>query len=209
MSKLAILIISIVIMPFNCSEKKFNEKLYLKRNFDVHISSDTRITYHSKSDVVEKLKLDGMLTDQEILEQADRMWTSGMEYFIDSVFTYDEHENLHGVFINFFGDSNAGYIQEFYLHGKKDSIRIHMYTSGEKRIERYKNGKPHGVWEYIRKDNSKGFIKKFKRGVIIDTSFSWWPNGELMEFEVFKNGKTTTHKCFDRDGKTEIECEKG
>ena len=184
----------------NCD---FDVSRYLKENFNYDITESTKITYHRKIDFVEKIKSPN---EAEVKEAVNAQWSTNVDSFMDSVYTLDENGNFHGYLIDFMGDSLGGYRMNYYKHGIKDSLWITKLPGLYEEYERYNNGSPHGVWEKIRADGSKGYYDKFYHGTPIDTSYQWWPNGNILEMEVFRHGETVYHKCFSEDGKDEIPC---
>ena len=144
--------------------------------------------------------------EAEVKESVNAQWSTNVDSFIDSVYTLDENENFHGYLINFMGDSLGGYRMNYYNHGIKDSLWITKLPGLYEEHKRYHNGRPHGVWELVEQDGSKGYFKKFHYGVVVDTAYQWWPSGNILEMEVFRDGETVYHKCFSEDGKDEIPC---
>lgn len=188
------------------SDMQFDATTYLRQRFDIVVTPSTKIIYQIYKDaVIEFSELP--ISDEEKEIALKVQWSTGVDFFIDSVYTLDENNNFHGVFLDFMGDSLGGYSLRYYKHGEKDSIWITSLPNGSNKIERYTNGKMNGVWEGTYSDGSKAYFHKYVNGIPVDTSFNWWLNGNLLELEVFDNGQTILHKCFTEDDKLEIECD--
>src|SRR5690554_2165085 len=94
---------------------------YLKENFNYDVTESTTITYHTKTDFVEKIKSPN---EAEVKEAVNAQWSTNVDSFIDSVYTLDENGKFHGYLIDFMGDSLGGYRMNYYNHGIKDSLWI-------------------------------------------------------------------------------------
>jgi len=185
----------------NCD---FDVSRYLKENFNYDVTESTTITYHTKTDFIEKIS--SFMNEERIKNAVNANWSTNVDCFIDSVCKFDENGNFHGYLIDFWGDSLSGYTMNYFSHGIKDSLWITKSLGLYEEHKRYHNGRPHGIWERIRPNGSKGYFKKFHHGIVVDTAYQWWPNGNILEMEVFHNGETVYHKCFSEDGKDEIPC---
>ena len=62
------------------------------------------------------------------------------------------------------------------------------------------------MWQTYYPDGTVGYKCNFDMGTPIDTMFEWHQNGKLSQFEVWKDGESVHHECFDENGK-KIECE--
>jgi len=184
---------------------KFDYAEYLFNKFGIEDTSQYVLIYHSKNDVYEKIEM-LPLDSAEKVSIMNLQWKSQMSIFLDSVYQKDSEGNFNGKFINFFGDSGGGYESGYYKNGLMDSIWMISKIEGSKHIRNYKNGKEDGIWKIFRKNGILGLKKSWKKGTPIDTSYQWWPNGNILEMEVFRDGETVYHKCFSEDGKDEIPC---
>ena len=179
---------------------------YLKENFNYDVTELTEIIFINREDYEKRKKQTSLLNEEETDSLIKIRWSTKVDCFIDSVYTLDENGKFHGCVIDFWGDSLGGYTMGFYNHGKIDSVWVKKGPGKFVEYRRYSNCRPHGVWEKIRDDGSKGYFKKFHHGIVVDTAYQWWPNGNILEMEVFQNGETVYHKCFSEDGKDEIPC---
>jgi len=187
----------------NCD---FDVSHYLKENFNYDVTESTKIKFINRYDYEKRRKQTSLLNEEEIDSLIKIRWSTKIDCFIDSVYTLDENGKFHGCIIHFWGDSLGGYTMGFYNHHRRDSIWVKKGPDNFIEYERYHNCRAHGVWERIEGDGSKGYYRKFQHGTPIDTAYQWWPNGNILEMEVFHNGETVYHKCFSEDGKDEIPC---
>lgn len=147
------------------------------------------------------------LNAQPYLRTQGRRGYARTWYKPKTIYTKDNNSAYHGIYINFPGDSTGGYRLRYYKHGVKDSVWITKMTNGSEKIESYLNGRMHGIWVGKDSAGNKSYYKKFNNGIPIDTAYDLWPNGNLMQMEIFQDGKLAKKSCFDDDGKTETECE--
>ena len=101
----------------------------------------------------------------------------------------------------------SDYRLAYYKHGKLDSIEIIQNFSGSKEINRYKNGVKHGIWEQFNNDGKRVVLEKYEYGEAVDTSFVWYDNGNVLKKIYHENGEIIWEKCFEEDGRTEMECD--
>lgn len=200
----------VLVMSFLLCSKAINAKadpyLYLQKKFGIEKGTISKITFHTKQAVAKEFS-NIASNENDLKEIMRKQWASAADSSIDSVYSVDGNNKLNGVFVDFMGDSTSGYTFGYYLHGEKDSVWITFVSNEYKKVEHYKSGKPHGIYESIYSDGRKGFQKKYKNGALVDTSVEWWPNGKLMEMEVFDKGNSVVRRCYEEDGKTETECE--
>ena len=187
----------------NCNFDVFR---YLKKNFNYDITESTKIICITRQEYKERTKKECPFNKEETQKYINARWSTDMTSFIDSVYTLDENGNFNGYLIVFNGDSLGEYTMKYFKDGIKDSLWIYKRPGISEEHQRYHNGRPHGIWERIRPNGSKGYLKKFHHGIVVDTAYQWWPNGNILEIEVFRDGETVYHKCFSEDGKDEIPC---
>ena len=182
-------------------------KRYIENKFNVKLDSSYVITTHTREDV-----FNYWISNQQTREYANENlnncnWKTNAGFFIDSVYSKDSAGNFNGLFIDFFGDSLSGYRLTFYKHGKKDSIELIYGCDGLNEINRYKNGVKHGIWEQFNNDGKRVVLEKYEYGEAVDTSFVWYDNGNVLKKIYHENGEIIWEKCFEEDGKTEMECD--
>lgn len=183
-------------------------KKYIENKFNVNLDSSYVITTHTKEDVYNYFTEIEHYSEEKSKKYLEEFsWRTNIDVFIDSVYSKDSTGNLNGFFIDYFGDSLSDYRLAFYKHGKKDSIEIEQSFSGSKKIHRYKNGVKHGIWESFDNDGTRRWMSKYEMGMPVDTSYMWWPNGNIISKKYHKKGKLIWEKCFEEDGKTEMECD--
>ena len=44
-------------------------------------------------------------------------------------------------------------------------------------------------------------------GMAVDTSYMWYDNGNVLKKKYYENGEIIWEKCFEEDGRTEMECD--
>ena len=188
-------------------------KMYVEKNFNLKLDSSYVITTHTKQDVYNY-----WISNYQKHEFANKNlntcnWQTNAEYFIDSLYSKDSAGEFNGVFLDYFGDSLSGYRIKFYKHGKKDSVDIRFGCLGSKnvyrakRIYRYKNGVEHGIAESFNNHGIRRWLTKYVNGEVVDTSYEWYDNGNLIAKRYHKNGKIVWEKCYEKDGETEMECD--
>jgi len=190
-----------ILILFSCifCQIQFQSLPYIESKFSVHIDSNYNIVFHSKEQVYKQL-LKNSRDSSEAKKTLQTIWKISDTIFIDSIYMNLKIKPFKkdGFFIHFFGDSNY-YITGYYKNGKMDSIwkykRIETFS-----VERYYNCKANGEW-YMKYNNGKfGCRQKFSNDINVDTSYSWYENGQLQEIEIFKDGKSFYHKCYTEKG---------
>lgn len=207
-------IITIILFLFfiqstNCQNKiDKNFKKYIEKKFNVELDSSYVITTHTRKDIYNELITENYLSEKK----AERVlntcgWKTNVDIFIDSVYSKDSSGKLNGIFVNFKGDSLGGYELTFYNQGRIDSIDISQGCWGRKEITRYKNGVLHGASETFNSKGSKRTYYNYDMGTPIDTQYMWYDNGNPMRKAIYEDGKIISEKCYEGDGKTEMECD--
>lgn len=171
----------------------------LEMHFMIKLDTNATIIYHSKNEVFKQL-LENTKDSLKAFYKMQSIWPSKQEKYIDSIYTKTiaSKNKKNGFFIHFFGDSTY-YVSGFYAFGKRDSHWIYKRIDGIS-VENYSNCIANGEWYKQYPDGKYGYKQKFINGNPIDTSFSWYENGQIQEMEIFKDGKSTYHKCFTAKG---------
>lgn len=181
---------------------------YIENKFNIKLTSKYVITTHTS----ELLKND-LITKNYLSEKKAKrilntcLWKTNVDIFIDSVYSKDSSGKFDGIFLDFSGDSLGGYRLEYYNHGRKDSIEIYNSCWGVSQIKRYKNGSLHGASETFNINGTKSTYYNYDMGTPIDTQYMWHDNENPMRIAIYKEGKMISEKCYEEDGKTEMECD--
>ena len=183
-------------------------KRYIENKFNVKLDSGYVITTHTREDVFNYFTEIENYNEDKAKKYLDEFsWRTNTDVFIDSIYSKDSAGNFNGFFIDYFGDSLSDYRLAYYKHGKLDSIEIIQNFSGSKEINRYKNGIKHGIWESFNNDGIRGWMCRYEMGMAVDTSYMWYDNGNILKKKYYENGEIIWEKCFEEDGKTEMECD--
>ena len=190
----------------NINFKKFRK--YIENKFNVILNTNYVITTHTMQDIYNKLVSEDYRSEKNAKKILNTcLWKTNADVFIDSVYSRDSCEKLHGVFLDFDGDSLSHYRLTFYEHGIIDSIDMLYDCWGGKKFYRYKNGVKNGIWESIDRNGTRRWLNRYKMGKIIDTSYEWYDNGNLIAKRYYENDEIVWEKCYEEDGETEMECD--
>jgi len=205
---LSTLLLSILITCIAVDKKSsFNKNDLLQtilKRFNLEQTENTIVKFHTKESL--KSKIDSDIYDSlEVEEIIKRVWPSNLKESISLLKQTVRKDSVpNGYYLEFAGDTSY-YTFGFYKNGKRDSLWINK-SSSKLDTTHYKNGKYHGkMVSYFPNGNLK-YKQKWNMGTIVDTSYHYHENGNLFELEVFKDGKSIEHKCFEQDGVTPDEC---
>lgn len=199
------IIYSVVFSICFSDTKELPEKIthFINQRFKIDYKKPDRFIWITKNEHYIGLlnHYDSSLAN-ELLEM---LWKENNDTtFVDTLFFNMNDPPLNGSFVNFRGDT-AWYTIGHYKNGERDSVWISKGLSCTE-ITSYKNGMFNGLSQTLFPDGTKAYECMLQNGRPVDTVFSWHPNGIIAEFEVYKKGKSTVHKCFNKEG-SPIECE--
>lgn len=202
-----ILILTLFLYFLNCKgeeliEKKNAVNSFLRNHFGKDLSHASKVVNIDKEAFFNLL----LETSDSSLALKDMklFWPINYKSYYDTVCFITDQESLTA-FVRFFGGDTIWYTIGYFKVTKRDSLWITKRPT-YKDITSYKDGKRHGLSQTLFPDGTKAYECMLQNGRPVDTVFSWHPNGIIAEFEVYKNGKSTFHKCFNEERES-IECE--